>query len=265
VTILAQRIRSIPSWQVTLGVALLVLGFLIAAQLAGEGPRVRYTSQERSPLVVTVEGLQSQQEALKQQLAELRGRIQDLERQGKGSAALVGQLNDQLQEARIAAGLIGVTGTGVVVQLEDSTQPTPASGNDADYLVTARDVRTVVEQLWLAGAEAVSVNGERVTTSTAIIDIGGSVLVNSAYLVPPYQISAIGSADLWETVSRREGFTDFLVSRSEAFGIRVSFLESDKVDIPPFQGPTALRYARTVSPSNTPAASARPAPTGSAP
>ena len=45
------RLRAIPSWQVTLGVALLGLGFLVAAQLAGEGPRVRYTTQERSPLV----------------------------------------------------------------------------------------------------------------------------------------------------------------------------------------------------------------------
>ena len=45
------RLRSIPSWQVTLGAALLGLGFLIEAQLAAEGPRVRYTTQERSPLI----------------------------------------------------------------------------------------------------------------------------------------------------------------------------------------------------------------------
>ena len=47
------RIRSLPSWQVTLGVALLGLGFLIAAQLASEAPRVRYTTQERTPLIET--------------------------------------------------------------------------------------------------------------------------------------------------------------------------------------------------------------------
>ena len=45
------RLRAIPSWQLTLGAALLGLGFLVAAQLAAEGPRVRYTSQERTPLV----------------------------------------------------------------------------------------------------------------------------------------------------------------------------------------------------------------------
>ncbi len=257
-TQVARRIRAIPSWQITLGVALLALGFLVAAQLAGEGPRIRYTSQERSPLVQTVQELQSQQEALKGQILDVRKRIQDLELQGKGSAALVRDLNDQLQQARIAAGLIALSGTGVVIQLEDSQQPTPPDGNDADYLVTAHDVRTVVEELWLAGAEAIAVNGERVTSTTAIIDIGGSVLVNSAYLAPPYQISAIGSTDLWETVSRREGFTDFLVARSEAFGIRVSFLEPDVVDVPAFAGTIGLRNARIATPSGAP--SPAPAP-----
>ena len=55
-------------------------------------------------------------------------------------------------------------------------------------LVSGRDIRTLVEELWLAGAEAIAVNGERITAATAIIDIGGSVLVNSAYLAPPYQV-----------------------------------------------------------------------------
>src|SRR5262249_35082397 len=51
------RIRRIPSWQVTLGVALLLLGFLVAAQLAAEGPRIRYASQERTGLVDTAQSL----------------------------------------------------------------------------------------------------------------------------------------------------------------------------------------------------------------
>ena len=60
-TSLGARMRAIPSWQITLGLALLALGFLIAAQLASEGPRVQITSQERTPLVGTVLDLQAQQ------------------------------------------------------------------------------------------------------------------------------------------------------------------------------------------------------------
>lgn len=117
------RIRSIPSWQVTLGAALLGLGFLIAAQLAAEGPRVRYTTQERSPLVETATQLQRRQDELKARILELRGRIQATEQADAGSAELVRELNDDLQDARIAAGLIPLTGTGIVLQVEDLRSP----------------------------------------------------------------------------------------------------------------------------------------------
>jgi len=255
VTSLGARVRSIPSWQVTLGIALLALGFLVAAQLKSEGPRVRYTTQERSPLVESAVALQARQETLKDQILELRSRIQAVEQRGQGSAALVRQLNDQLQHARIAGGLLPLQGTGIVFQLEDSDQSVAPGANEADYLVTARDIRTLVEELWLAGAEAVSVNGERIAQSTAIIDIGGSTLVNSAFIAPPYQVSAIGPADLYEQVSASQGFVAFVVARADAFGIRLSFLESAAVDVPAFAGTISFRYGRIV-----PAATPAPAP-----
>ncbi len=115
------RIRGIPSWQITLGLALLGLGFLVAAQLASEGPRIRITSQERTPLVETALDLQAQQEGLKQQILELRASIQELEAAGEGGAAVTKDLNSQLERARIAAGLVPLSGPGIVIQLSDST------------------------------------------------------------------------------------------------------------------------------------------------
>ena len=102
-TSMAARLRSIPSWQITLGAALLGLGFLIAAQLAAQGPRVRYTTQERAPLIETATQLQQRQDQLKARILELRGQIQANEQTSEGSAEQVRQLNDQLQQARIAA------------------------------------------------------------------------------------------------------------------------------------------------------------------
>ena len=257
-TALGIRLRAIPSWQITLGLALLALGFLIAAQLASEGPRIRYTSQERSPLVETVNGLQAQQEALKTRILDLRNQIQRAEQLGQGSAALVRQLNDDLQKARIAAGLVPLAGTGVVFQLEDSTQPTSPGANEGDYRVTSQDIRTVVEELWLAGAEAISVNGERMTTSTAVTDIGGSILVNSAFLVPPYQISAIGPKDLYERVASSQGFREFVRARAETYGIGLSFFEPSQVEVPAFAGTVSLPFGRVT----TPPSAAPPAPAG---
>ena len=250
---IARRLRAIPSWQSTLGIALLVLGFLIAAQLATEAPRVRYTSQERSPLVETAGQLQAQQDELKARVLDLRERIQSAERSGEGSAAVVRDLNQQLEQARIAAGLIPLSGTGIVLQLEDSLAPVAPDTTEADYLVGARDLRAIVEELWSAGAEAVAINEERITPTTSIIDIGPSILVNSAYLVPPYQVTALGPDDLYARLSASTGFVDFIRARAQGYGIRVQFAEPESVDVPAFAGTVTLRYARPVaSPSVSP-------------
>jgi uncharacterized protein YlxW (UPF0749 family) len=257
------RLRAVPSWQVTLGVALLALGFLIAAQLASEGPRVRYTTQERTPLVETANELQTQQDGLKEGILQLRTQIQGVESQGPGSAELVRDLNKELQEARVAAGLIALSGSGIVLQLEDSKAPVPPDGNEADYLVGSRDIRTVVEELWGAGAEAIAINGERITPTSAIIDVGSSLLVNSAYLTPPYQVSALGPPELYDTLSASPGFVVFVRSRSEGYGIRVSLAEPETVDMPAFVGTVTLRYSRPLQvaspqPSDRPSGSGPP-------
>jgi uncharacterized protein YlxW (UPF0749 family) len=250
----ANRVRSIASWQITLGVALLALGFLIAAQLRTEAPRVRYASQERVPLVETARDLQSRQDALKQRLLDLRAQIQDVESQGKGSAALVQDLDERLRLARVAGGLTALQGSGLVLQLGDSSSSVPPGTSPTDYLVSARDIRTVVEELWLAGAEAVAVNGERVTATSAIIDIGGSILVNAAYLAPPYQVSAIGPADLFDQVNGSAGFRDFVRMRVEAFGLKVGFAELKDVTIPAYAGAINLRFARPSGTGASPSA-----------
>ena len=253
------RLRTIPSWQITLGAALLGLGFLIAAQLSSEGPRVRYTTQERTPLVETATALQRRQDDLKARILALRDQIQATEHAGEGSAALVRELNDALQDARIAAGLIPLTGTGIVVQLEDSSEPPAPGADESDYLVGAHDLRTIAEELWAAGAEAIAINGERITATTAIIDVGPSILANAAYLAGPYQITAIGPDELYPRLSASQRFADFIRSRASGFGIKVSVAEPEQVDMPAFAGTVTLRYARP-----QPSASAEPSPTASA-
>ena len=113
------RIRGLPSVQVTLALALLVLGFLIAAQIAAEGPRNRYSTEERSPLIETSLGLQAQQEALKAEIVRLRTHIGELEAQDPGAADSLRRLYADLEKARVAAGLIAVSGRGLAFKLED--------------------------------------------------------------------------------------------------------------------------------------------------
>jgi len=265
------RLGRVSTWSVTLGVALLVLGFLIAAQVRTEAPRVRYTSLERVPLVETATGLKAQQADLQARILDLRERIRASESATQGSGAEARDLAAQLDTARLAGGLIGLTGTGLVIQLEDPDGPVPSGGGPSDRRVSAGDLRTLVEQLSLAGAEAVAVNTERIVPLSGFLDIGESILVNSAYLVPPYQVVAIGPADLYDTLTRSVGFQEWIRSRVQPYGLRVRYAEIPDAAVPAYAGTVRLRYARPAASTSTsaspaastpPAATASPAPSG---
>ena len=154
----------------------------------------------------------------------------------------------------MAAGLIPLRGTGIVLQLEDSLQPVAADATEADYLVGSRDLRAVIDELWLAGAEAIAVNGERITPTSSLVDIGTSILVNSAYLAPPYQITAIGPPDLYDRLvgrARVHRLRPRRVPRRTGSGCRSP--SRAEVDVPAFAGTVSLRYSRPV-PSASPGA-----------
>lgn len=239
------RLRRLPSVQVTLAGALLVLGFLIAAQIAAEGPRIRYSTEERQPLIETALGLQSQQEALKVRILGLRQRIGELEAQNPNAADSLRRLYAQLEEARVAAGLIALRGSGIAFRLEDGT-------GGLDSRVTARDLRVLVEELWLAGAQGIAVNGERLVGSSAVIDIGGSTLVNSAYLAPPFTVTAIGPSDLYDRLQGSASFVQFVTARIERSGIGLSVAQPGSVDLPAYRGTVGLRYAEPAASGDVP-------------
>jgi uncharacterized protein YlxW (UPF0749 family) len=235
-SVILSRVRALPSVQVTLSAALLVLGFLIAAQIAAEGPRVRYSTEERTPLIETALGFQSQQEAFQAEILALREAIGGLEAAGSGDADELRRLYGQLEEARIGAGLIAVSGPGVAFRFEDGTA-------GLEGLVTANDVRVLIHELWLAGAEGIAVNDERIVGTSAVLDIGGSILVNSAYLAPPYTVTAIGPPDLYERMLASPSFGEFVHVRIEPSGIQLSVAQPPTVDLPPFAGTVNVRYA----------------------
>ena len=254
---LVARVRRIPSWQYTLGVALLVLGFLITAQLRSLVPRSQYDSSDLPPLRQTAQELQAAQDQLKAQILDLRAQVQAIEQNGQGNAAQITALNAQLADARLAAGLVALQGPGVVISLRDSTRPVPPGAAPGDLLVSAADLRQVIDLLWLSGAEAVSVNGERIAVTTPLTDIGSSVLVNSSYLQPPYQISAIGPADLYTRLATSAAFVAYLQNRAQAVGLDVALLQSNDVQVPAYSGTVNLIHARPVA-SPVPGGSASP-------
>jgi uncharacterized protein YlxW (UPF0749 family) len=254
VTARAGRLGAFRGWRVALGLALAALGFLIAAQVRTEAPRVRYTTLERAPLVETADQLQAQQADLQASILDLRDRIREAEQGTQGSSALVRSLTGTLDEARLAGGLVGLVGPGLVIQLEDADGPVPGDQNVTDRRVNARDVRTVVEELWLAGAEAVAVNSERMNGLSGFLDVGESILANASYLVPPYQVVAVGDAGMYDRLTASRGFTEWVRARVQPYGLRVRYAEIADAQVPAFAGAVQLRHTRPV-PSATPAGS----------
>ena len=200
-TVIVRRIRELPSWQVTLSAALLVLGFLIAAQLSAQGPLIRYTTQERVPLVGTVLGLQSQQDALKDQILSLRSQIRTPSRPSCRDRPP--RRRHSTRTSRRPGSRAASPSSPAPASSSGSKMPGARSANsNADGLVTARDVRIARR-----GAVAGRGRGDRRSTTSGrhhdgrILDIGNSILVNSAYLAPPYQYPAIGPTDLYTRLS----------------------------------------------------------------
>jgi uncharacterized protein YlxW (UPF0749 family) len=240
------------SWQVTLAAALLALGFLIAVQFQSEAPRSRYSTQERPPLVETALELSARQQALKDDIVALRSQIQQLEKNVSADDATLAGLNDELVQARIAAGLIELSGPGVALQLDDAHGPLPPDASAADYRVQAEDLRDLLAALWLSGAEAIAINGERVSVTTSVSDIGGTVLVNSAYLAPPYVVRAIGGGDLYDRLIASDGLRQLLDGGMQPFGLDLRAGPLDDVDVPAYSGNVRLVEARPeASPSPT--------------
>ena len=90
-------------------------------------------------------------------------------------------------------GLTAVHGPGVIVEIADSKRVVPPGENPANFVVLVDDLRDIVAALWASGAEAISINDERLVATSSIYGVGASVLVNTAFLSPPFRIQAIGS------------------------------------------------------------------------
>jgi uncharacterized protein YlxW (UPF0749 family) len=247
------------SWQVALAGALLALGFLVAVQLQSQSPRARYTTQERPPLVATALELTKRQDDLEAAIVALREQIEDLETGAASNDAQVAAMNARLQEARSAAGLLDMSGPGAALQLDDAPGPLPPGATASEYRVQAEDLRDLVAALWLSGADAIAINGERIVAATAITDIGGTVLVNSAYLAPPYVVTAVGDPSLYDQLVGSDGLRILIESRVQPFGLRLGAGQLDHVVIPAYAGGLRLVEARpTAGPAPTPSAGATP-------
>ena len=210
-------------------VLLLALG-LVAGTAAAQ-VRNRQAAQDtvRAQLVADVDRRTEATDSLNDTAVRLRQEVDRLQAMGLSTGAAGRQAAERLAALELAAAVSPVTGPGLVVRLDDAPPPEdgePPAGDDGRVL--DRDLQDVVNALWAAGAEAIAVNGLRLTALTAIRSAGESILVDYRPLSPPYTVRAIGNPKVLEP-SFVDGETGRrLATFSSLYGIELAVQRTDR-------------------------------------
>ena len=142
---------------------------------------------------------------------------------------------------RYRAALVPLEGEGVVVRMDDSTKPVKAGENPNLYVIHDDDLLRVVNELRAAGAEAIAINGQRLTGTSEIRCAGPTLSVNNVRSSAPFEMRAIGDKKSLENALRMRGG---VAETLGVWGIQLDIKASDDVYIPPYRGSIRQSYAR---------------------
>jgi uncharacterized protein YlxW (UPF0749 family) len=169
---------------------------------------------------------------LEEQLKALQQQVNDKEAEVSQFEQKLSAIYDELETYRLLAGVLEAKGPGVIVTLEDRYYDAKASDPN-DYIVHEQDVRGVVNELFAAGAEGISINGQRFVQSTSIRCVGPTIIVNDVKSTAPFEIIAVGDPDtLYTALHMPGGYVDVL----ESWGITVKVEKKEEVRLPAYVG-----------------------------
>ena len=218
---------------------MVVAGFLIAVTYDEAAAAVQGRQQVRAVLVDDIGQGSEVTDDLVAQLEALRTEVTSTRDELLAASAVGQRAGDALARAELGAGAVPLTGPGLLVTLANA-DPTadedPVGGgteeSDPRGRVRDGDLQLVVNALWAAGAEAISINGQRLGTTTAIRFAGEAVLVDFRPVTNPYEIRALGDADTLSTRFLTSPEVNALAVISQTFGLRFDYAEEDELTVP---------------------------------
>ena len=217
-----------PSPRITVAVAGALLGFL--AVLAARQPPLATREIRRLELADLIRAEDARVRRIRAEIQRIQAEVAAVGTVG----AEVQALRDRAAELAGAAGRAPLEGPGLVVTLDDSPERRSPTGDPNDLIVHERDIQAVVNALWAAGAEAVGINGERLSSTSAVRCAGNTLLLHGALHSPPYHIAAIGDADAMAADLPGQPGIDRLEEAADAFGLGLD-VEAESVrlaDVP---------------------------------
>ena len=182
--------------------------------------------------------------------AELQDRLAE-ERRGVDELTAAerppGQDDPAARDLPQQAGLTALRGPAVSVVLTDAPPEVAPPGVEGDLLVVhQQDIQSVVNAMWAGGAEAMTIQGQRVISTTGIKCVGNTVVLHGIPYAPPYVITAIG--DQGQIDAALEGSTYLEVYRQyvRAYGLGYQQRRLSNAEVPAYRGSTKLRWAHSV-------------------
>jgi uncharacterized protein YlxW (UPF0749 family) len=222
--------------------ATLVLGLLGAVAVVQVRRGAPVAERQRNALIAQIHQRTGETDALQRQADALRARTEALRRSALARSAAGRDARRDLDRAAGAAALVPAHGSGAVITVDDShtARDSQAQQNGRIY---DQDLQRLVNGLWAAGATAIAINGQRMTTTTAIRSAGGAILVDYRPLSPPYTVDALGGHGLAGSFAGSPTGRSFRTLKA-TFGIRYDVRQEDSVRLPAAPAPP-LHYART--------------------
>jgi uncharacterized protein YlxW (UPF0749 family) len=222
----------------TVALAMVVVGLLLSFGATALRAPSTAAARAKADLVAQIEARRAAADGQEAGVRRLQAEVDRLQTQALGTGQT--SLQDRLRSLALASGATAVTGPGLTVVLDNApgSDDTSADGDprtgagDDQGKVFSKDLQIVVNGLWQAGGEAIAVNGQRLTSRSAIRFAGEAILVNYRPLTRPYRISVIGDPNGLET-----GFADndggaYARALQENYGIRVSIDTAKSLTLP---------------------------------
>ena len=151
------------------------------------------------------------------------------------------ELENSIKEGNKVLGISEVTGSGVIITLDDNQKISASNwfGDLNELIIHDTDIINVVNELKNAGAEAISINGQRLVTTSAIECDGNVIMVNGEKVAAPFEIKAIGLQEALISIDRIGGY---LYNLREWRYLEPKIEKSDKITIPKYTGIMKFQY-----------------------
>lgn len=203
--------------------ALLIVGLLFGIALGNQWRAAPALQQERDDLIGRITATETGIDDLRAQIVGLNREVEDLR---ISSGALTPAEQERSQALGVRVGTERVVGPGVRVTLDDGADDSVQGSEVVDT-----DLRMVTNSLWAAGAEAVAINGRRLSVRTAIRNAGDAVTVDYRSLTRPYVVEAIGDPRDLEAGFRASEGARWVEGLAQHYGVVWSLGRVDELSL----------------------------------